>query len=606
MADGVGGYVAEIVRYPVKGLGGQILEATGISSAGIPFDRAFGLTHDRVPLAPFGQWSTYEAFHALDARPDLGGYAASIDEVGQLEITSPDDGALHLQIGDRGELGASPHQAAVITDWFGTPSAVARLIASGFHLWDLEDAPISIINLATLRALGAEAGASLDPRRFRGNLYLDGLEPWEELSFRGRYVEVGGVVLEVLRPIERCRAITVEPSDGTTDINLLAVLGGRFGHIFCGMYARVVSAGSVKTGDLVRVGSPVDRPAVQELTPRERAYAPRFAKIVAVSAPSSDAVSLEIADSAGELAHATPGQYLRLHRTTSEAPSWRNYTISRVSGKTSRITVERSDGGRFSPWVHELSAGDELVISGPYGDPTFPDDADEVLLLTAGIGITPALAILNVLGSSPIVRPSVLSMWRVPAGRFLTSMSTSRQSQAVGGTVRLHLTRERGVSGPHRQAGRDGVESLIGDRRHVWVVICGFGRFETEMRATVVGSRRSRQTTSPPTRFTHHVTSCRSRVPRPFPARSRSPLSTVRSVSTTRWTRESGTLLDVAEAAGVPARAACRAGACGTCVMAVHGSTAYLTDPVFEPRQGTVLVCSAVPTDDVVVEARLP
>ena len=61
-------------------------------------------------------------------------------------------------------------------------------------------------------------------------------------------------------------------------------------------------------------------------------------------------------------------------------------------------------------------------------------------------------------------------------------------------------------------------------------------------------------------------------------------------------------LLDVAEASGVAVRAACRAGACGTCALPVRGETAYLTDPVFPPPAGRILVCCAVPVGPVAVD----
>lgn len=50
------------------------------------------------------------------------------------------------------------------------------------------------------------AGRSVDPLRFRANLYLSGLPAWQELSLVGRRVRLGDVELEVLRPTDRCRA----------------------------------------------------------------------------------------------------------------------------------------------------------------------------------------------------------------------------------------------------------------------------------------------------------------------------------------------------------------------------------------------------------------
>ncbi|WP_443061995.1 2Fe-2S iron-sulfur cluster-binding protein [Streptomyces sp. NBC_00490] len=71
---------------------------------------------------------------------------------------------------------------------------------------------------------------------------------------------------------------------------------------------------------------------------------------------------------------------------------------------------------------------------------------------------------------------------------------------------------------------------------------------------------------------------------------------------TAKWNPESGTLLDLAQDQGLTLPASCRAGVCGTCAATVHGQTAYLVDPLVEPRDGQALLCSSVPAADLVVE----
>ena len=84
----------------------------------------------------------------------------------------------------------------------------------------------------------------LDPLRFRGNLYLDGLPAWREFAWVGRRVRIGAEVeLEILRPIERCKATSIDPATARADLNLPALLAGGEGHIYCGVYARVLRAG---------------------------------------------------------------------------------------------------------------------------------------------------------------------------------------------------------------------------------------------------------------------------------------------------------------------------------------------------------------------------
>ena len=90
----------------------------------------------------------------------------------------------------------------------------------------------------------------VDPLRFRGNLYIDGLEAWGEMRWVGKEIAVGDAVrLKVVDPIGRCAATNVDPKTGVRDLNIPLTLRRGFGHSECGVYAKVVQGGVVKTGD---------------------------------------------------------------------------------------------------------------------------------------------------------------------------------------------------------------------------------------------------------------------------------------------------------------------------------------------------------------------
>jgi uncharacterized protein YcbX len=96
------------------------------------------------------------------------------------------------------------------------------------------------------------ARVPVDPRRFRGNLLIEGLEPWAETQWVGRQLAVGSVRLEVFKTITRCAATEVNPTTAERDLNVPKVLRAGFGHIECGIYARVVGAGRIAVGDEIR------------------------------------------------------------------------------------------------------------------------------------------------------------------------------------------------------------------------------------------------------------------------------------------------------------------------------------------------------------------
>jgi uncharacterized protein YcbX len=110
----------------------------------------------------------------------------------------------------------------------------------------------SVLSLSSLDALSRAAGHAMDPRRFRGNLWIGGLEPWEEFDLIGRTLRVGEAELEVVDRIERCRATEADPDTGERDTNTLALLRDQWGHRDFGVIARVVRPGRIALGSEVQ------------------------------------------------------------------------------------------------------------------------------------------------------------------------------------------------------------------------------------------------------------------------------------------------------------------------------------------------------------------
>jgi uncharacterized protein YcbX len=116
----------------------------------------------------------------------------------------------------------------------------------------MSDAPfasVSILNEASLRALSQKIGKPLDPRRFRGNLWLDGLAPWEEFDLVGKRLRIGEAEFDIVEPIGRCRATEANPDTGRRDANTLAALEDGWGHTQFGVYAMVRKGGRISVGD---------------------------------------------------------------------------------------------------------------------------------------------------------------------------------------------------------------------------------------------------------------------------------------------------------------------------------------------------------------------
>ena len=178
---------------------------------------------------------------------------ARLDEArAEVTLTHPDRPDLSFRPDDAGD-------AARFIDWVRPISPADRALPDrivsvpGRGMTDTDYPSVSLINLASNAALGAQMGVDLSPMRWRGNFWLDGLSPWEEFDLVGKRLCLGAAVLEVVEPITRCRATTANPVTGRIDADTLAALKAGPGHQEFGVYARVIEGGAVSLGDTAKV-----------------------------------------------------------------------------------------------------------------------------------------------------------------------------------------------------------------------------------------------------------------------------------------------------------------------------------------------------------------
>jgi len=126
----------------------------------------------------------------------------------------------------------------------GRPLTLRDLTGANF-----DDSPVLVVNLSTIAAFALAAGVPVDHRRFRANLYLEGLEPDDELRWVGRRLQVGSAELEVVKRCERCMVITLDPDSNAATPALLRVLT-QTSDTCMGVYCRVTRPGQVSVGDL--------------------------------------------------------------------------------------------------------------------------------------------------------------------------------------------------------------------------------------------------------------------------------------------------------------------------------------------------------------------
>ncbi|NQW00346.1 MAG: MOSC domain-containing protein [Rhodospirillales bacterium] len=246
--------IRDIYRYPVKGLSPEPLdEALLVAGEGILHDRRFAIAPGSTPPTQnTGGWIAKNFFLMLARNPKLAQLTTEFD--------TATDTLTVLRRGkpvSKGKL-TDPIGRTMIEDFFSAfmgEEARGRLsifeARNGKALTDQSQPLISLINLKSVNDIGRVTGGKLEPARFRGNIYFDAPEPWQETDLIGRAVTIGDARLQVIAPIGRCMATHVNPVTAERDVNILKALQSGFHHTNCGVFAEVITGGTIRNGDKI-------------------------------------------------------------------------------------------------------------------------------------------------------------------------------------------------------------------------------------------------------------------------------------------------------------------------------------------------------------------
>jgi uncharacterized protein YcbX len=235
------GRVCDIVRYPVKSMAGVATESAFLGWHGIGGDRrvAFRRPGDAggFPWLTAGRLPELLLYAPMD-------FEESDGEVIPASVRTP--AGAQLAVGSA-ELNAE------ISARFGSGVELMRLKHGIF-----DEAPVSIITLATMAGIGHEAGLTVDRRRFRPNLVLDtnGSDPFSEDDWVGSTLVFGDgderPAVSVTLLDERCGMVNFDPETAAKDVRVMKTVV-RLNNNRAGVYATVVRTGTIRVGDRVRV-----------------------------------------------------------------------------------------------------------------------------------------------------------------------------------------------------------------------------------------------------------------------------------------------------------------------------------------------------------------
>jgi len=499
--------------------------------------------------------------------------------------------------------------------------------------------------------------------QFGENFTVEGLSD-DEVCIGDRF-QIGSAVFEVTQPRVTCYRVGIRMNEPRMPALLTA--SGR-----PGFYFRVLQEGAVGAGDdIVKVGEAEERMTVAEinallylpdhardrldralriealshgwrssfeallrshatgnagLAPAAAGHpaAPGFRPlaVTAIDRESADVLSLTLRSPNGQpLPTALPGQYavLRLKRAAGGPPLIRSYSLSGpASTERYRISVKIEPNGAAGAYLHEhVRVGDALDVSSPRGSFILEPGERPVVLLSAGIGATPVLAMLHALAAVRSTRPV---LW-LHGARDREHHPFAAEARGLARALpqgRSYVCYSR--PGPGDRMGEDfdttghlsrSVFDEVHLPREADVYLCGPAYFMEAMKETLatVGVARERihvEIFNGGESMTPGVVGGATRAPH-LPrdgVGAGAQVSFARSGVAPRWNPSAyRSILELAEACDIPVRWSCRTGVCHNCESGlISGAVAYEPDPLDPPADGNVLICCSRPQGDVVID----
>ena len=550
------------------------------------------------------------------------------------------------------------------------PRMVRRLNVDGDGQGDLgghggENRAVLVYQIESYRHWASEFNRDdLLPGYLGENFTVDGL-PDDEVCIGDRY-QIGEAIFEVTQPRVTCYRAGMRIGEPRMAALLVS-------HRRPGFYCRVIAEGEVAAGqEIVKIASGPEQVTVAEidallylpghardgleralripaLSPGWKASLQSLAdqnggaatssgntgltaaasspppswpgfrplRVTAVHDESRAVRSVSLADLDGvKLPEWLPGQSitLRLHPESSEAALIRNYSLSNRPGSDGyRISVKREPHGAASGYIHaHVKVGDLIDVAAPRGTFFLTDSEAPVILLSAGVGVTPVLSMLHAL----VKAGSTREVWWLHGARNGDEHPFAEECRAL--LDRLPNSRSRVYYSRPGSADRQGVDFSAEGRLSIGglgllsdaeAYLCGPASFMNDLSAGLatygLGSVHIHTETFGATAALTPGIAATSVPPHlpPGPLGPGPGVQFARSAISALWGPPYASLLEFAEACDVPTRWSCRTGVCHNCETALlAGSVRYDPEPLEPPAQGNILICCAQPSEAVVVD----
>ena len=523
-----------------------------------------------------------------------------------------------------------------------------------------EHRAIMVYQLEAYRYWERELGRNdFEYGQFGENLTVDGLTD-DEVCIGDRY-KIGTAVFEVTQPRVTCYRLGIRMNNPQMAALLVS-------HKRPGFYCRVITEGEVGAGDEIqKISDGPDRMSVAEIdsqlysashdlkriaiAARIPALSPgwkgsfenflraeekgihngnpgltssisslpawggfRWVRVADLHRETNDVTSIALADLDGSsLPPALPGQYLvlRFLADKNSPPVVRSYSISGASDSgTYRVGVKRGTGPGSQHLVDATQVGDKFEISAPRGEFVLRPGARPVVLLSAGIGVTPVLSMLHAIASGSTETPR--EVWWIHAARSAKEHVFAQEArQLLAAISGSRSTIAYSQPDPSDRLGTDfDIQGHLDlaklEKLAIFVeadfYMCGPSAFLRDMNRDLISlgvpqDAIHQELFGPADSIQPGVTKGEVKpVHTPVPLGKGPIISFTRSGLVVPWDTRFKSILELAEACDIPVRWSCRTGVCHTCECGIlGGQLRYTPEPLDRPAQGNALICCSTP-----------
>ena len=257
--------ISSINYCPVKSVSFQTIEKCEIKkNIGIIGDRVFAFAKDldqeqaklfeKNPDERKGKWNKVLT---LKNSPALNKYNFVFKDE-KLTLTLKDQEILTIDINQLSEREALSSKIAELESSLKQPIVLMKNNEFPFFDTSISNKvdfvnSVSLLNIQSINDFQKKIDKEIEPSIFRGNICIDGIEPWKEREWIGKTIKINNVSFKVEKNIPRCVAINLKPQTDDNSFNLLQSLKKTYNHFEMGIYLTVLDDGKINMGDTINI-----------------------------------------------------------------------------------------------------------------------------------------------------------------------------------------------------------------------------------------------------------------------------------------------------------------------------------------------------------------